>query len=64
MDHECDGHANSRLCAWNSSQVLGKETGGIRNQRGRIQTIQTTKFVKIGKNIQKNPGNLGIFAVT
>ena len=41
--------------------VLGLEDVEI---RGRVETIQTTAFIKIGQNTEKSPGDLRRLAVT
>ena len=62
MELKGDGNTNCSWCTWNGPQKLGKGTGRIGNQR-KNRDQQDYRFVEIGQDTEKSPGNLRRLAV-
>ena len=63
MKYEGDGDTNCNWCTWNNPQMIGKGTGGFRNQRSNGDLLHYS-IIKIGLNTEKSPGDLRKLAVT
>ena len=62
MEHGSDGDTDYNLYGQNSPQMLGKETGRVRNQK-TSRDHPDSIISKISQNIEKSPGDLWIFTV-
>ena len=55
MEHQTDSDNNCNWCTWNDPQRLGKEAGGVRNQRMN-QDHPNYCIVEVSWNTEKSPG--------
>ena len=63
MEHESDGDTNFNRCTQYSHQRICKGTGGNGN-KSTSGDHSNYGYIKIGKNSEKSPGDLGRLAVT
>ena len=63
MEHEGDGDTNCGWCTWDNPQMIDKGAGRLGNKRTRRDHLEYS-IIKIGKNIEKSPGDLIRLAVT
>ena len=63
MEHEGGGDTKCNCFAWNDTKKLCKEAGRFGNWRTTRDHLNHS-IVKIGRNIQKSPGDLRRLAVT
>ena len=63
MEHEGDSDTNCNWSSRNNHQRVGTKAGGLRNQR-TSRDYPDCSIIKIDQNAEKDPGDLGSFAVT
>ena len=63
MDHEGDSDASCGWCTWNNTQMIGKGTGRLENER-KSKGHSDDSIIKIDQNTEKSLGDLRQLAVT